>query len=81
MQFARAEGILPAPEPTHAISVAIDEALRCKEEGKRRSSSSTSAGTATSTSARTSAIWPGTLEDYELPQERIEHALETVPSV
>ncbi len=32
--FARAEGIVPAPESTHAVRAAIDEALRCKEEGK-----------------------------------------------
>ena len=35
-QFARVEGILPAPESSHAIRVAIDEALRCKETGKPR---------------------------------------------
>jgi tryptophan synthase beta chain len=34
IQFARAEGILPAPEANHAVRGAIDEALRCKEEGK-----------------------------------------------
>lgn len=33
-QFARVEGILPAPESSHAIKVAIDEALKCKENGK-----------------------------------------------
>ena len=33
-QFARCEGILPAPESSHAIKVAIDEALRCKETGE-----------------------------------------------
>ena len=33
-QFARVEGILPAPESSHAIRVAIDEALRCKETGE-----------------------------------------------
>ncbi|SDI36313.1 tryptophan synthase beta chain [Actinokineospora alba] len=33
IQFARAEGIVPAPESTHAIEVAIREALRCREEG------------------------------------------------
>ena len=33
-QFARLEGILPAPESSHAIRAAIDEALRCKAEGK-----------------------------------------------
>ncbi len=34
VEFARAEGIVPAPEATHAVKGAIDEALRCKEEGK-----------------------------------------------
>ena len=34
MQFARTEGILPAPEANHAVKGAIDEALRCKREGK-----------------------------------------------
>jgi tryptophan synthase beta chain len=34
VQFARTEGTLPAPESSHAIRIAIDEALRCKEEGK-----------------------------------------------
>ena len=35
-QFARVEGILPAPECSHAIRVAIDEALKCKETGKEK---------------------------------------------
>ena len=35
-QFARTEGILPAPESSHAIRVAIDEALRCKETGEEK---------------------------------------------
>ena len=36
VQFARAEGILPAPEPTHAIKIAIDEALAAEEAGESR---------------------------------------------
>ncbi|MFC0598834.1 TrpB-like pyridoxal phosphate-dependent enzyme [Streptomyces palmae] len=36
VQFARTEGILPAPESTHAIRAAIDEAKRCREEGQSR---------------------------------------------
>jgi tryptophan synthase beta chain len=36
VQFARAEGIVPAPEANHAVRGAIDEALRCKQEGKSR---------------------------------------------
>ena len=36
LTFAQAEGILPAPEAAHAVRGAIDEALRCKAEGKRK---------------------------------------------
>jgi tryptophan synthase beta chain len=36
VQFARVEGILPAPEANHAVRAAIDEALRCKAEGRSR---------------------------------------------
>ena len=36
VQFARVEGILPAPESSHAIRVAIDEALKCKETGEEK---------------------------------------------
>ena len=36
MQFARTEGIVPAPEPTHAIAVGVREALRCKETGEEK---------------------------------------------
>ena len=35
-QFARVEGILPAPESSHAIKAAIDEALKCKETGEEK---------------------------------------------
>ena len=36
IQFARAEGIVPAPESAHAIAAAFDEAARCREEGRKR---------------------------------------------
>jgi len=36
VEFARAEGIIPAPESTHAIKAAFEEAARCKQEGKTR---------------------------------------------
>ena len=36
VQFARAEGIVPAPEANHAVKGAIDEALKCKQEGRAR---------------------------------------------
>ena len=34
--FARTEGIVPAPEPTHALAAAVEEALRCKETGEEK---------------------------------------------
>src|SRR4051812_16634521 len=36
VQFARTEGIVPAPEPTHALAACVDEALRCKESGEAK---------------------------------------------
>jgi tryptophan synthase beta chain len=36
VMFARTEGIVPAPEPSHAIAAVIDEAIRCREEGRKR---------------------------------------------
>jgi tryptophan synthase beta chain len=53
-EFARAEGIMPAPEANHAVKGAIDEALKCKRGGRRAPSCSTSAATATSTCRPTS---------------------------
>ena len=35
-QFARVEGILPAPESAHAIRVALDEAIKCRETGEEK---------------------------------------------
>jgi tryptophan synthase beta chain len=79
--FARAEGILPAPEPTHAISVVIDEARRATEEGTSPVILFNLCGHGHFDLTAYERYLAGTLEDFELPQERIEHALETVPSV
>ena len=48
-QFARIEGILPAPESSHAIRVAIDEAMKCRRPARQRPLSSVSPAPATST--------------------------------
>lgn len=45
LQFAKSEGIVPAPEPTHAIAAAIREALACKESGEEKRFSPHFAGT------------------------------------
>jgi tryptophan synthase beta chain len=79
--FTRAEAILPAPEPTHAISVVIDEALKAKEAGTSPVILFNLCGHGHFDVSSYERFLAGELEDYELPQERIEHALETVPSV
>ena len=70
MRFARAEGIVPAPESNHAIRVAIDEALAAKDEGSRGHPVQPVAATATSTSRRTRRYLSGKLEDYEYEPTR-----------
>jgi tryptophan synthase beta chain len=79
--FTRAELILPAPEPTHAISVVIDEAHKATEAGTSPTILFNLCGHGHFDAASYTRYLEGELEDYELPQERIEHALETVPAV
>lgn len=79
--FTRAELILPAPEPSHAISVVIDEVEKAKEAGTSPTILFNLCGHGHFDAASYTRYLDGELEDYELPQERIEHALETVPAV
>jgi tryptophan synthase beta chain len=79
--FARAEGILPAPEPAHAISVVMDLAAKAKEEGTSPVILFNLCGHGHFDLAAYERYLAGTLEDYELPQERIQASLETVPAM
>jgi predicted alternative tryptophan synthase beta-subunit len=79
--FTQAELILPAPEPTHAISVVIDEVTKAREAGTSPTILFNLCGHGHFDATSYTRYLDGELEDYELPQERIEHALETVPSV
>lgn len=81
VMFARAEGILPAPEPTHAISVVMDEARRAAEEGTSPVILFNLCGHGHFDLSSYERYLAGALEDYELPQARIEHALEALPKV
>jgi tryptophan synthase beta chain len=81
VRFARTEGILPAPEPTHAISVVIDEALRAKEEGTSPVILFNLCGHGHFDLSSYERYLSGKLEDFELPQEKIEEALEALPAV
>jgi tryptophan synthase beta chain len=81
VQFARAEGILPAPEPTHAIKVAIDEALAAKEAGERRVILFNLCGHGHFDLSAYERHLAGTLEDYEYPAEAVAAALAGLPVV
>jgi tryptophan synthase beta chain len=81
VQFARAEGILPAPEPTHAIRVAIDEALDAKARGEEKVILFNLCGHGHFDLAAYEKYLNGTLEDYEYPAEAVAAALERLPKV
>ena len=81
VQFARAEGILPAPEPTHAIRVAIDEALDAKARGEQKVILFNLCGHGHFDLAAYEKHLNGTLEDYEYPAEAVAAALEGLPKV
>ncbi|MEZ4512542.1 MAG: TrpB-like pyridoxal phosphate-dependent enzyme [Chloroflexota bacterium] len=79
--FARAEGIVPAPEPTHAIAVAIDEALKCKESGEEKTIIFNLCGHGHFDMAAYDAYFRGALEDFEYPEAEIEAAMKLLPQV
>ena len=81
IQFARAEGILSAPEPTHAIKVAIDEAIAAREAGEPRVILFNLCGHGHFDLAAYEKSLAGTLEDYEYPAEAVQAALATMPHV
>ena len=81
VQFARAEGILPAPESAHAIRSAIDEALAAKAAGDERVILFNLSGHGFLDLGSYERYFAGELEDYEYPADRIEEALKGLPVV
>lgn len=79
--FARTEGIIPAPESSHAIKAAIDEARRADAEGKTRVILFNLSGHGHFDLAAYDAYFAGKLEDYEYPKEAVDRALTTLPLV
>jgi tryptophan synthase beta chain len=81
IQFARTEGILPAPESAHAIRAAIDEALKCREEGVSRTIVFNLSGHGHFDLASYDKYLTGKIEDYVLPDEEIRKAQTQLPVV
>jgi len=81
VRFARAEGILPAPEPTHAIRAAMDEALLAREAGEAKVILFNLCGHGHFDLASYERYLSGDLEDYEYPLEKVEAALAGLPTI
>ncbi|MEU0839059.1 TrpB-like pyridoxal phosphate-dependent enzyme [Streptomyces sp. NPDC005962] len=79
--FARNEGILPAPESTHAIRVAIDEAIRCREEGQSRAILFGLSGHGHFDLVAYDKYFAGTLEDDILDDDVLARAAESIPEL
>ncbi|MCQ2458892.1 MAG: TrpB-like pyridoxal phosphate-dependent enzyme [Ruminococcus sp.] len=80
-EFARVEGILPAPESSHAIRVAIDEALKCKETGEEKTIVFGLTGTGYFDMYAYAAYNDGTMKDYIPTDEEIAASLAKLPQV
>jgi len=81
VQFARAEGIVPAPEPTHAIASAVREALKAKAEGKETVILTALCGHGHFDMGAYRSFLDGNLEDYAYPEEAVRAAMEKIPVV
>ncbi|SFW71553.1 TrpB-like pyridoxal phosphate-dependent enzyme [Amycolatopsis australiensis] len=79
VRFARAEGIIPAPEPTHALAACIQEALRCKETGEEKVILTALCGHAHLDLPAYGAYLAGDMVDNELSEATLEESLATLP--
>ncbi|MBQ7545110.1 MAG: TrpB-like pyridoxal phosphate-dependent enzyme [Synergistaceae bacterium] len=79
--FARVEGILPAPESSHAIRVAIDEALKCKETGEEKTIIFGLTGTGYFDMVAYEKYNDGTMTDYIPTDEDLAKGFATIPNV
>jgi tryptophan synthase beta chain len=77
--FARVEGILPAPESSHAIKVAIDEALKCKETGEAKNIVFGLTGTGYFDMVAYQKFNDGLMENYIPTDEELRNTIEKTP--
>ncbi|HEY0447621.1 TrpB-like pyridoxal phosphate-dependent enzyme [Actinophytocola sp.] len=80
VRFARAEGIVPAPEPTHALAECVREALRCKETGEEKVILTALCGHAHLDLPAYASYLAGDMVDRELSDEELTEAMTTIPA-
>ena len=81
LQFARSEGIVPAPEPTHALAAAIREALACKESGEEKTILTALCGHGHLDLASYDKYMAGEMRDLDLSDDVIQAAMDGVPVI
>ena len=81
IRFARTEGIVPAPEPTHALAETISEALACKESGEEKVIVTALCGHGFLDLAAYDSFLNGRIHDNPLSEEDLQAALASVPTV
>jgi len=81
MIFTRTEGIVPAPESAHAIKMAINEALKAKEEGKSKTIFFNLSGHGLFDLSAYDNYLSGKMEDYDYPTEKVKEALTHLPKI
>jgi tryptophan synthase beta chain len=79
LMFARTQGIVPAPEPTHAIAAAIREANRCKESGEEKTILTALCGHGHLDMAAYESYLHGTMQDLDFPEDELREAMAGVP--
>ncbi len=80
-QFARVEGILPAPESSHAIKVAIDEAIKCKETGEEKTIVFGLTGTGYFDMVAYEKFNSGVMSDYIPTDEELQAGFDSLPEI
>lgn len=79
--FAKTEGIIPAPETSHAIAAVVDEALKAKEEGKEKIILFNLSGHGFFDMTSYEKYLDGELVDFEYPEEMVDQALANLPKL
>jgi tryptophan synthase beta chain len=79
--FARTQGIVPAPEPTHALAAAMREAERCRETGEEKVILTALCGHGHFDMASYDAYLAGELRDFDYPAEKVAQAMSHVPVI
>jgi len=79
--FARTEGIIIAPETSHAVKGAIDEALKCRKSGESKTILFNCSGHGNFDMSAYDAYNAGKLVDFEYPDELIKQAIDRIPKV